>query len=141
MADVKIIDHSDEVLKALSEAEEAALEAMGQQGVSYAKTNITEAGRVDTGALRNSISHLVVEKETAVYIGTNMEYAIYNELGTGIYAEGGRGRKSPWAYQDAKGNWHRTNGMRPIHFLKRAASEHGKEYQAIAGNELAKRMK
>lgn len=128
---VNFIDHSDEVLKAVEEAEAAALEAVGQQAVSHAKKNITEAGRVDTGALRNSISHAVVKKENAVYIGTNVEYAVFNELGTGVHLEGGGGRQTPWSYQDAKGNWHRTNGMKPIHFLKRAASEHGEEYRKI----------
>ena len=93
--EIKLDDHSDKVMQALKNYSEAALEAVGNQAVSYAKQNITEAGRVDTGALRNSVSHQVVKGENAVYIGTNQSYAIYNELGTGIYAEGGKGRKSP----------------------------------------------
>lgn len=136
MADIEIIDNSDKVLEELETAMEAALESVGQQGVSHAKKNITEAGRVDTGALRNSISHAVVKKEKAVYIGTNVEYAVFNEMGTGVHLEGGGGRQTPWSYQDAKGNWHRTRGMKPIHFLKRAASEHGEEYKKIIEQQL-----
>lgn len=132
MADVRFTDNSDDAISEMREAIQAALEAVGQQAVSYAKSNITEAGRVDTGALRNSISHLVDMGEEAVYIGTNQEYAVFNELGTGIYLDGGGGRQTPWSYQDAKGNWHRTSGMPPTHFLKRAAQDHADEYAAIA---------
>lgn len=132
MADVKFTDNSDEAISEMNEAIEAALEAIGQQAVSHAKSNITEAGRVDTGALRNSISHLVDMSEETVYVGTNQEYAVFNELGTGIYLDGGGGRQTPWSYQDANGNWHRTSGMPPIHFLKNAVQGHEAEYQRIA---------
>lgn len=37
---------------------------------------------VDTGRLRNSITHVVRASEKAVYIGTNVEYGPYVELGT-----------------------------------------------------------
>lgn len=131
MADVKFIDNSDEAIEAMHTAVEAALEAIGQQAVSHAKSNITEAGRVDTGALRNSVSHVVATDENAVYVGTNQDYAVYHELGTGIYTEGGRGRQTPWSYRDAKGEWHRTRGIRPIHFLKNAAANHTDEYIRI----------
>lgn len=76
MADIEIIDNSGKVLEELDTAGEAALEAVGQQAVSHAKKNITEAGRVDTGASRNSISHAVVRKEKAVYIGTKTRFRI-----------------------------------------------------------------
>ena len=136
MAEVTITDNSDEVKAALGESIEAALEAIGQQAVSHAKANVTEAGRVNTGALRNGISHEVDSGEGAVYIGTNAAHAAFNELGTGIYLEGGGGRQTPWSYQDAAGNWHRTRGMRPIHFLKNAAADHTDEYMAIAKQQL-----
>lgn len=127
MADLIVVSHADEIMSELERQAKAALEAVGAQAAGYAQSNVTEAGRVNTGALRNSISHLV-EGDT-VYIGTNNEYAIYNEMGTGIYIGGGR--KSPWAYQDASGKWHRTRGMPGIHFLKNAASGHTEEYKAI----------
>lgn len=132
MMEVKVESHRIEIQEACKESIETALEAIGLQCEGYAKDNITAAGRVDTGALRNSITHEAVPSENAVYIGSNLEYAIYNEVGTGIYAEGGGGRKTPWAYEDDKGVWHRTVGMKPIHFLKHAASDHTDEYQAIA---------
>lgn len=132
MIDVKVETHADLFKDAVKEAVEAALEAVGLQAEGYAKANITAAGRVDTGELRNSVTHQVEESEQAVYIGSNLEYAIYNEVGTGIYAEGGGGRKDPWVYVDDKGVGHWTVGIKPIHFLKDAAADHGDEYRQIA---------
>lgn len=131
MATVSIEDHSAEVLAAKNRAIEAALEAIGNQAVSHAKSNITAAGRVDTGAMRNSMNHQVAADEETVYVGTNQEYAIYNELGTGIYAEGGNGRQTPWVYVDEKGQGHRTRGMTAIHFLRNAVQDHIAEFVAI----------
>ena len=130
---IKFESHRVEIEKALKEAVERALEAIGIQCESHAKNNITQAGRIGvSGRLRNSVAHQVVVGEKAVYIGSDLEYALYNEVGTGIYAEGGGGRKDPWRYQDEKGEWHRTVGMKPIHFLKNAVADHQDEYVAIA---------
>ena len=71
-------DNIDEVIQASREAIERALEAVGQQAVSHIK-QITP---VDTGELRNSITHQTNKAEQAVYIGTNVEYAPYVEYGT-----------------------------------------------------------
>jgi len=128
------VDNTDKVLEELEQQCRAALEACGNQAVTHAKSNITSAGRVDTGALRNSISHQV--QDDTCYVGTNQEYAIYNEYGTGIYVENGTGRQSPWAFQDKNGEWHMTHGMRPIHFLKNAISEHVDEYKKIIEQQL-----
>jgi len=132
MSSVKFTDNSADTIRAKNKAVEAALEAMGIQAESHAKSNITKAGRVDTGAMRSSMNHLVIASEETVYVGTNKQYAIYNEYGTGIYAEGGGGRKTPWSYQDGNGQWHTTRGMTAIHFLKKAVQEHISEYKAIA---------
>lgn len=135
MADFKIaVDNSDEVLRNLERNVQAALEACGQQAVSHAKENITAASRVDTGAMRNSINHKV--QGDTCYVGTNTEYAIYNEFGTGIHAEGGKGRKTPWMYVDVKGVGHWTRGMKPIHFLKNAIADHINQYVSIVEEHL-----
>lgn len=134
MADIIIEeDNTDEVLRVLAEKIDAAMEAVGNQAVSHAKQNLTAASRVDTGALRNSISHVSYGEETEgeCYVGTNQEYAIYHEVGTGIYAEGGNGRKTPWAFQDSKGEWHRTRGVSPVHYIKNAMADHVEEYKGI----------
>ena len=135
MADITIKiteDNSAEVLRELESRKEAILEAWGQQGVSHVKEIITRESRVDTGAMRNSITHQVVDSEDAVYVGTNNEYAIYNEYGTGIYAEGGKGRKTPWRYVDDRGEGHWTVGMKPIHMIKNGIADNIDEFKRIA---------
>lgn len=123
--DIQITDNSGEILKALEEKTKAALEGVGIQAEGFAKRSTP----VDTGRLRNSITHAV--RGDDVYIGTNVEYGIWLELGTGIYASDGKGRQSPWGYYDRKGKYHVTRGMKPRHMLKKAASEHTEEYKRI----------
>lgn len=135
---VRVEDHSGEVLKELDAHIDRILETWGQVGVTHVKDVITAASREDTGAMRNSINHQVANDENAVYVGTNQEYAIYHEHGTGIYAEGGKGRKTPWSYQDSHGEWHRTRGMKPIHMIKNGIGDHISEFKQIAENELKK---
>ena len=92
-------DNTDEVLSALEMAKKRGLEAIGLVAEGHAK-KITP---VDTGNLRNSITHLVDGK--AACIGTNVEYAPYVELGTSKMA------------------------ARP--YLKPAATEHSDEYRRL----------
>lgn len=127
---VDFTDNSKEVLAAMHEAAARALEKCGLVAEGYAK----KLCPVDTGNLRNSITHTVDEQEPAAIIGTNNEYAAYVELGTGKYAEGGR--PTPWVYQDAKGNWHMTHGQRAQPFLKPAAADHAGQYRDILESEL-----
>lgn len=142
MGGFKFTDHSAEVLRALEENEDAALEALGLAAEGYAKANITRFPRVDTGRLRNSISHSA--QKDAVYIGTNVEYASYVEFGTGPLAGGTAadgtqivGRQDvPWFYKDAKGKGHISYGMAPAHYLKNAVTEHKSAYQRILTNYL-----
>lgn len=130
--DVKFTDNSGKILAEFRDAALRALEKCGLTAEAYAK----KLCPVDTGALRNSISHLVDESEPAAYVGTNSEYGPYVELGTGIYAEGGGGRPTPWVYQDAKGNWHMTHGQRAQPFLKPAVSDHAQQYRGIIESEM-----
>lgn len=92
-------DNTDEVLAKMEKAIERGLEAIGLTAEGHAKKNTP----VDTGRLRNSISHAVEDK--AAYIGSNVEYAPFVELGS-------RGR-------DGK------------HMLQRAATEHTDEYKRL----------
>lgn len=126
----RIIDNSEEIKKEFEAALLRGLEKCGLVAEGYAK-NLCP---VDTGNLRNSITHTVDEQEPAAIIGTNNEYAAYVELGTGKYAEGGR--PTPWVYQDAKGNWHMTHGQRAQPFLKPAVADHAAQYRDILESEL-----
>lgn len=132
---VTITDNSAAVKSAMKDAILRALEKCGLVAEGYAK-KLCDGFKNPTGNLRNSITHVVDDGETAVYIGTYNEYAIYVELGTGIYAEGGGGRPTPWVYQDAHGRWHWTRGNKAQPFLKPAVEDHKKEYQMIIKSEL-----
>lgn len=128
--DFTIKDNSEEIKRALKETTVRALERIGLQAEGYAK----DLCPVDTGTLRNSITHKVVNDDNEVYIGTNNEYAAYVELGTGIYVQGGR--QDPWYYQDDNGNWHRTRGSKAQPYLKPAVADHKRTYQNIIEDEF-----
>lgn len=130
MANVNFTDNSKKVLLAMAKAKERGLEAVGMTAEGHAKEVITNAGAVDTGRLRNSITWATKGrentsytykdkagksytekigggvKEDEVYIGTNVEYAAGIELGT-----------------------HRKAGA--VHFLQQAATNHTEEYKKI----------
>lgn len=71
-------DNRELIQRASDEAINRALAAIGLQIENYARNNAP----VDTGALRNSITSEVLSSEHAVVVGSNIEYAPYQELGT-----------------------------------------------------------
>lgn len=99
-----------------------------REGIGRACREVVERAAVrncpvDTGNLQGSItSETPGPSDPPVgVVGTNVEYAPYVELGTGIFAQNGDGRQDvPWRYQDAEGNWHTTSGQRPQPFLQPA---------------------
>ncbi|MBQ6717159.1 MAG: HK97 gp10 family phage protein [Clostridia bacterium] len=125
---IEVVSHVPEFLGALDAAKKRALERIGMQAEGYAK----DLAPVDTGDLRNSITHKVAGDDA--YIGTNTEYAAYVELGTGKYYPGGR--PTPWTYQDKSGQWHTTAGQRAQPYLKPAAANHRQTYINIIKDEL-----
>ena len=127
-------DNTEEVLNALEAAIRRGNEASGMTAEGHAKKKITAAGAVDTGRLRNSITYALAGEEThvksykankggkdretytydgtaegkkgsGVYIGTNVEYAVFVE-------NGARGRSA-------------------VHFLQDAATGHTDEYNRL----------
>lgn len=77
--DMRIVaDHTREVLEAMDAAIGRALEAIGIEAEGDAK----ELCPVDTGRLRNSITHTIDADDNTAVIGTNVEYAIPVHEGT-----------------------------------------------------------
>lgn len=72
---VTFISHAKDVLNGMEKAKATALEIIGGKAESYAK----ELCPVDTGRLRNSITHQQFDENTEV-IGSNVEYAPFVEL-------------------------------------------------------------
>lgn len=51
------------------------------------------------------------------------KYAVYNEHGTGKWAEDGNGRKTKWCYPIGNGEFRFTEGMPPKHFVRDTRKE------------------
>ena len=121
--DIRIDDHSKEVLAKLKSVVPLALKAVGVEAVTYAQKNCP----VDTGALRNSIAWAVIDDTgghpqegagepstpkakpewNSVYIGSNLEYAPVQEYGDYAHKVGQK------------------------HFLRDAAANHSDHYKEI----------
>lgn len=82
------ISNADQVIAAKDEAVTKALIVIGLEAEKHAKEEVTRKvydtppspTYVRTGRLRNSIAN--EHDDTSVYVGTNVEYAPYVELGT-----------------------------------------------------------
>lgn len=111
MADVIFEDYSIKCKEAIATNAEAALEEAAGELESAVKRNT----RVDTGQLKSSWRHTVTSDGTQheAVVGSALENAIYEELGTGEHALNGDGRKGGWYYVDAKGDGHYTRGKKP----------------------------
>lgn len=108
MPDIKLevlVDNTEAVKGGLQSAIARALERIGLAAEGYAK----DLCPVDTGNLRNSITHTSDGK--AAYIGTNVEYGKYVELG--------------------------TVKMAAQPYLRPAAADHGETYRNIVKDELS----
>ena len=108
MAANGVVDNSQAVLDALTTNLVKGLQMCGLVGEAHAKALCP----VDTGRLRNSISHAHDISKKEAQIGTNVEYAPYVELGT------------------------RKPKREPKYFLKHAAEDHTDEYKSILENAL-----
>lgn len=102
--DIKFKDNRMEIMKAIDVSVEKFLTEASGEVVSQVARN----SRVDTGQLKSSWM-FVVDKNIAT-IGSGEENAIWEEFGTGIYADAGKGRQSGWIYKDRHGVTHFTRG-------------------------------
>ena len=120
-------NNTSKVLQIERDTLRKVLTAWGIMAQGYA----TEYCPKDTGNLSQSIDYGLIEDNMEMQVGTNVEYAPYVELGTGIYAEEGNGRKTPWVYKDTEGKWHKTSGMKAQPYLRPALEKHLSEYEDI----------
>ena len=102
-------------------SDEAALKKSLETAALLVERSAREKAPKDTGALRRSIRSKVEGLEGIVY--TPLEYAPYIEYGTGLFAEGNGRKDVPWNYQDDKGNWHSTSGLKPQPFMRPSLDE------------------
>ncbi|WP_068539437.1 HK97 gp10 family phage protein [Olegusella massiliensis] len=101
-------DNREQIANAIKSAIAKGLETIGLVAEGYAKADVP----VDTGRLRNSITHTTDDKDA--YIGTNVEYAPYVEFNEKLsHPNGGK-----------------------AHFLRDAAADHASEYAQIMRDAL-----
>lgn len=140
--DIRFTDHTPHLHEALEAWVERVLTIWGMKVQDYAQL-LVPTGTADStgiegyvgGALKASLTYVVSAAQKTVTIGSNLFYSVYVELGTGIYAEKGNGRKKPWVWKDFNGKWHFTRGMAPRPFLRPAVEEHIDELREIAVEE------
>lgn len=87
---------------------------------------------VATSRLKQSVDYIVDDDELVGYVGTNVDYAIYVEFGTGEFAENGNGRKGGWMYKDPSGEWFFTWGIEPQPYLRPAFRQTKGQIEALA---------
>lgn len=113
---VEFKDFTTIVLQKMRETGEAFLEEVGGEVEAQTKRNT----KVDTGKTKGSWEHIVNADKMEVQIGSRYKNALWEELGTGIYALNGDGRKNKWVYRTPDGKFHTTVGKKPRRALYNA---------------------
>ena len=121
-----VFENSTELVAKLDACENIDLRKpllkVGNDIETAAKENCNGRFNEPTGTLKRSI-RAELKGQNTVEVGTNLEYAVYVEHGTGLYAFDGRGRASsaehpiPWTYRGSDGKFYTTYGQRPKPFL------------------------
>lgn len=144
--DIKFTDNTPRLHEALDSWAKRVLTLWGMTVQDYAQLLVPTGAENSThiegyvgGALKQSLTYAVDLAKKTVTIGSNLFYSVYVELGTGIFAEKGNGRKTPWVWKDFNGKWHFTRGMKAANdgkgFLRPAVEDHIDELREIAVEE------
>lgn len=123
-------DNTDKIKEEFHERILQALDECGVIAAKAAQQELTMSGAVDTGRLRGSIDYGVVEADQEMQVGTNVEYALYVEAGTGCYSTiGGGTSKKSWLYQGDDGETHIGKPMPARPYLKPALEKNVQQFQ------------
>lgn len=115
---VEFIDNSVQVEAALEDAVIAYLYEAAGELEAQTKQN-SRVGK--TGQTKNAWTYKVDENKQVATVGNPLENAVWEEFGTGEFAQHGDGRKGGWYYQDeTDGTWHHTYGKTPNRALQSA---------------------
>ena len=135
----------DEIQDAVKQGTENGLKQlaseMKQMEHDIIDSNIGGDGSyVRTGKLKSSITIMPITWSNGLaeisVVPKGCNYAIYNELGTGIYADNGNGRKDGWVYPLGNGEFRFTMGLPPKYFVRdtREFYDEGKASKIIEDN-------
>ena len=128
-------DGLDDVLSSIdSIADEAKVKAALGMACALVERDAKQNAPKGNGELRRSITSKVDGLTGVVF--TPLEYAPYVEYGTGLFAEENGRQDVPWRYQDDKGEWHTTSGMKPHPYLRPALYQNKQKIIKIIGDSL-----
>ena len=120
--------YSKDVKNEIDQAIAKALETVGGMAESDVKKKLTQNKSVQTGNLRNSITHRRVN-ETTEAVGTNVEYAPYVEYGH---------HQQPGRYVPALKKRLKVSWVAPKPYMRPAIEGNMKKYRAVIENEMPK---
>lgn len=127
--EIEGLDKLSAKLEAVGKRLESEFFAAGKSGMQiYVEGPAKENCPIDEGRLRGSI--VTVKEGDTIKTGTNVKYGPDVEFGTGIHAENGQGRQTPWVYYYSghKGNpGFRTTHGQPAQPFLRPAFDSGKQ--------------
>lgn len=131
---MEFVDNSDRVMSEMERVATAALTKAGLIIIGGTKP-LTP---VDSGNLRDSWDQQVDSdgNEITSKVGSPHDYAIYQEFGTGEFAENGAGRKGGWVYTKPDGSRHFTMGTKPKKMLRTSFRKNKKVVQEILAEDL-----
>ena len=132
----------DAIFKQVDEARERALIKIGQRSEKYAKA-LCPVGTPESthkkgyigGTLRNSITYEIENdgNESAMELGSNVEYAPFVELGTGPYFEA----PPEWEeFTSTQGSGIGGGYVHPRPYIRPAILDHLDEYKQIWADEM-----
>ena len=104
----------------------AELDSKMDDATKFVENIAKQKAPKDTGRLIGSIESEVERQGDTItgIVFTPVEYAPYQEYGTGLFAVNGDGRKTGWAYEDKEtGETVWTRGNRPHPFMGPALRE------------------
>lgn len=138
MSDIRI-DGMEEVLESLESLVDVSKLGIGiGRACALVERAAKEKAPKGTGELRRSITSKVETNGNDVVgiVFTPLYYAPYVEFGTGLFAEEGGRKDVPWCYQDDKGEWHSTSGMKPQPYMRPALNENREQIKRIIGEAI-----
>lgn len=115
--EIEVIDNSPEFIAAVKQGIKKAMAEIADQ----AESNVADLAPVDTTRLKTSITG--VSDDDTAYIGTNVEYAPYVEMGH---------TQTPGRYVPALGKRLVRDWVAPRPFLKPGIMNNMDEYEEIA---------
>lgn len=129
---VQFEDNTIRVLEAIEQASIAFLHDATQEMTSQVKRN-TAVGKVGGSDTKNSWQREIDTSKLEGVVGNPLENAIWEEFGTGEYADEGKGRKGGWYILIGDGAGQISQQVVDAYHMKVVYGKDGKRYAFTTG--------